>query len=86
MCLIAYTSEPGPGSSKICVPPKFIQAPPVANNCLATVNLAPPVPRNNIVSLDSSTAPIISAIPGYIENPDSVKMPGKFTNAGGKAT
>ena len=43
---------PGPGSTSISVPLRFNHKPPEAASCLATMNLAPAVPRKVMVSPD----------------------------------
>ncbi len=47
--LQARTSVPGAGSSSIWVPPRLNQMPPEASIWLATMTLAPAVPRKVIV-------------------------------------
>ncbi|MBA7549301.1 hypothetical protein ES705_41780 [subsurface metagenome] len=54
------TMVPGPGSRSISVPLKLSHRPPEARIWLATIILAPAVPRKVMVSLDGLLASIAS--------------------------
>jgi len=55
---VDWTMVPGPGSRSISVPLKSSHKPPEARIWLATIILAPAVPRKVMVSLDGLLAAI----------------------------
>jgi len=56
---------PGPGSRSISVPLKFSHKPPEARIWLATIILAPAVPRKVMVSLDGLLSAITNVTIGH---------------------